>query len=229
MSEPLRLPQELNDIILDIVADRDRPSLASCALVHRALLGPSQRRLFRQIAYHALSPSSQQLLATLQGSPHLAEYVQTLLVSDGQPVLGWHLSVSYYDRTDDLREQAGSLITMLPKLRHVLLLWVVSRFESGSSHLRGAYEGGTSSGDARNLGDGLSLLSDHSSYPAVARLPPVLAQLEDPRLREPLYRSIHRTSATHESGYHIVACADRQRRLAHPHAALRCFRLIVTG
>jgi hypothetical protein len=71
------LPQELVDVIINLVSLDDRPTLMSCALISRAFRSWSQRRLFDRISL-SNSASTTCLLFALAASPHLGQQTRKL-------------------------------------------------------------------------------------------------------------------------------------------------------
>ncbi|KAJ7684292.1 hypothetical protein DFH06DRAFT_1288649 [Mycena polygramma] len=80
--EEMQLPQELIDIIIDMVSvfedagDREY-TLLSCALVSRAFTRPSQRKLFSTVQLRCSDYNHHHFAALLSSSPHIGTFVRT--------------------------------------------------------------------------------------------------------------------------------------------------------
>ncbi|KAJ6509182.1 hypothetical protein C8R47DRAFT_12395 [Mycena vitilis] len=79
----MQLPQELVDIIIDMVSvfedtDDRKSTLLSCALLSRAFAGPSQRNLFSTVQLYPYNHNS--FAALLSSSPHIGTFVRTFMV-----------------------------------------------------------------------------------------------------------------------------------------------------
>ncbi|KAI5891971.1 uncharacterized protein SCHCODRAFT_02279054 [Schizophyllum commune H4-8] len=93
------LPQDLLDLILDrLGAQMDYESLCRCALAHRSMRERSQQLLFAElrVTVPEFVPADQnrrartlpeRLLATLEKTPRLSQYIRILLVVSERP--GW--------------------------------------------------------------------------------------------------------------------------------------------
>ncbi|CAK5277941.1 unnamed protein product [Mycena citricolor] len=86
-AELVTLPQELIDLILDLVTDQT--TLKTCAIVSRSFRGTSQKKIFASISVVPLSRSHKPKLTLnnlsqiLYRSPHLAAHVHSLTLVEG--------------------------------------------------------------------------------------------------------------------------------------------------
>ncbi|KAI5898849.1 uncharacterized protein SCHCODRAFT_02613345 [Schizophyllum commune H4-8] len=166
MSKEAKLPHELLDGILGhLYADRDIPSLATCALAHRSLYYISQALLFRDILVEDVN-TAVCLGHALRDYPHLRAYVHVLRfveTFDGPWVWEKEVLAGILDRAQRVEElhihATYPKITKLNRETHTAFIEATAR------------------PSLRSVTIGLTIISPHST--ASLALPP---QLRDLRL-----------------------------------------------